>query len=136
VSDLARVDTTDVATVARHRPFWAVHAVLDPAGRSGDFVYTAGLAAEDLPELHLWARYPGDGKPWHFSLVETGLVVNRLARRLLGGDLQEGDTWEEDVADGRFRLAFVVGRAVTGDELMGYQAGDVPMLPVDWRVVP
>jgi hypothetical protein len=120
---------------ARHHPFWAVHAVLDPEGRSGDFIYTAGLAAEDVPELHMWSRPPGqDPAEWHFTLLETGLLINRLARRLVTGDLQVGDTWEEAAADGRVTVMFEVGEALPSADLMGYQAGDVPMLPITWRV--
>lgn len=116
----------------RH-PFWAVHAIVDPRGR--DHLYTSGLADAGVPELHVWAT-PCDqpDAAWRLGMLDAGLVLNRLAGRLLAGELEVGDTWEEPFDDGRVIVAFRVDPAVPAGELGAEHAGDAVVLPVRWQL--
>lgn len=88
---------------------WEVVCVSDPAGLGADFAYTAGLARRGVPELHIWARPPdGDdpGADWKWSPRDLTAILDRLAQRLLAGDLDVGDRWSDTVDHGLSTVRF------------------------------
>lgn len=118
-------------------PWWQVTGVFDPDGTGSDFGYTEGLAERGLPELHLWARPTlGDdpGLDWKLSVRDTGQILNRLAWRLIDGELSVGDTWEQTFDEGFVTVRFSVHPPVGSDEVDAFGAGDAPVLPIKWEL--
>ena len=114
-----------------------VTAVFDPDGTGSDFSYTAGLARDGLPELHMWARPDlGDdpGLDWKFSQRDTCWILNRLAWRLLDGRLAVGDAWMETYDEGLVEAHFSVHEPVAAEELDALGAGNAPVLPIKWEL--
>jgi hypothetical protein len=138
VATMAVMDTgTDTDAEDRRKPWWRVTAVFDPDGTGSDFGYTEGLAAAGVPELHLWARPTlgeDPGLDWRLSHRDTAQILNRLAWRLLDGELAVGDTWVQPYDEGFVEAHFSVHPPVTSDEVDAFGAGDAPVLPVKWEL--
>lgn len=118
--------------------WWQITAVFDPDGGGSDFAYTEGLARENLPELHLWARPSigeDPGADWCFSPCDTGIILNEAAWRLVDGRLQVGDTWEREYDAGFVTARFTVHDPVDSNAVDAWGAGDAPVLPIRWELV-
>jgi hypothetical protein len=129
---------TTLGNTHKRTPDWQVTAVFDPDGEGRDFAYTVGLDDRGLPELHVWARPSlGDdpGADWKFSPQDCGSLLDELAWRLVDGDLDVGDTWEQDYDGGMVTVGFRVDPPGDRDELeaLGIAPGAL-VLPVRWSL--
>lgn len=118
--------------------FWRVVSVYDPDGGGGDFGYTVGLADRGFPELHVWARPTHGSDPgmdWVFSSHDQCHLLNDLARRLLNGNLEVGQTFSRTYDGGLVRVDFEVGDPVTRADVEALQVDEqTPVLPIRWSL--
>jgi len=90
----------------RPRPPYDVLAVFDPDGELPDFAYTTGVFdAYTLPELFVWAT-PDEGvdpgETWVLSPRDQHATLGEAVERgRAQGNLELGDTWDNDLDGGR-----------------------------------
>ena len=119
-------------------PPWTVQAVFDLDGRGGDFAYTIGLSAFDVPELHIYGRPSiGDdpGANWKFSCNDLCRLLNELGAKLVRGDISVGSVLERAYDGGLVQVRFQVDPPGDRDELEAFGApAGADVLPVRWSL--
>ena len=112
-------------------------SVFDPEGKGGDFAYTVGLAAQDLPELHIWAR-PSEGDDpgfdWMLSDRDRHGLLMDFAEELVDGRISIGSERTHVYDDGLATVVYRLDPPVDADDVEAYGAHPSPLIPIRWRL--